>query len=70
MYFLYICELKKKLQIMDYAALIKNGKNFGVLSIENLTIEFLDHMFEMGYEFKRLTQKEYDKFCKTQELSF
>jgi len=49
---------------MNYAALIKNGKNFGVLSIENLTIEFLDHMFEMGYEFKRLSQSDFESLTK------
>jgi|LauGreDrversion4_2_1035121.scaffolds.fasta_scaffold2554174_1 hypothetical protein len=45
---------------MNYAALIKNGKELGFLPIDHLKIEFLDELFQMGYEFKKLTKSEFD----------
>jgi hypothetical protein len=49
---------------MNYAALIKNGKEFGFLPVDHLKIEFLDELFQMGFEFKKLSKSDFESLKK------
>jgi hypothetical protein len=54
---------------MEYASIYKEGKQIGVITLEEISIEFLDKMFDMGYDIKNITQKEYDDYDEGDELT-
>jgi hypothetical protein len=54
---------------MEYASIYKDGKQIGVITLEEISIEFLDKMFDMGYDIKNITQKEYDDYDEGDELT-
>jgi putative methionine-R-sulfoxide reductase with GAF domain len=43
---------------MEYIAIHKKDKVIGVIDLDEITIEFLDRMFQEGYEFMRLSKKD------------
>ena len=54
---------------MEYASIYKDDKQIGVITLEEISIEFLDKMFDMGYDIKNITQKEYDDYDEGDELT-
>jgi hypothetical protein len=54
---LYICILKKN-KTMEFIGVYKKNKMIGTIDLDEITIEFLDRMFQEGYEFMKLSKKD------------
>ena len=41
---------------MEYIAVVKKNKIIGVIDLDAVTVNFLDRMFQEGYEFNKLSK--------------
>jgi hypothetical protein len=43
---------------MEFIGVYKKNKMIGMIDLDEITIEFLDRMFQEGYEFMKLSKKD------------
>ena len=46
---------------MEYIAVVKKDKVIGVIDLDAVTINFLDRMFQEGYEFNKLSKNDLER---------
>ena len=46
---------------MEYIAVVKKDKVIGVIDIDSVTVNFLDRMFQEGYEFNKISKNDLER---------
>ena len=43
---------------MEFIGILKKNKMIGMIDLDEVNIEFLDRMFQEGYEFNKISKKD------------